>query len=185
MSYYNFLLTLFIVIALLIMLVFYGVYRSSMRKGTDTEGMASPTKKRFIFFLSLTVVVIVLLSVTIPKSPYYRYADAVPSKVIYATASQFSFNLSSQPPGQKRSGPKEKIELAANELVEFRVGSADVNHGFAIYNDKAELIAQTQAMPGYINKLRWKFNQPGTYNILCIEYCGMFHEIMRTSFNVK
>lgn len=185
MSYYNFLLTLFIVLALAIMVVFYWVYHTSLGADTEKKGMTSPTRKRFIFFLSLAVVVIVLLSVTIPQSPYYKFADDVPSKVIYATASQFSFALSSQPPGEKKAGPKEKIVLSANELVEFRVASKDVNHGFGIYNDKAELVAQTQAMPGYINKLRWKFNQPGTYNILCIEYCGMFHEIMRTSFTVK
>lgn len=73
----------------------------------------------------------------------------------------------------------------ANELIEFRVTSFDVNHGFAIYDPSNKLIAQTQAMPGYVNRLRWKFSEPGNYNILCLEYCGMAHQGMRASFTVK
>lgn len=185
MSRHYLILTLFIAIALLILIVFYVVYRSSRVKESEAVGMTNPGRKRFLFFLSLSVIVAVLLSVTIPRSPYFLYADAVPSKVIYVNARQFSFDVSYQPPGQNNTAANEPVELAVNELVELRVTSFDVNHGVGIYNDRAELVAQTQAMPGYVNKLRWKFDEPGTYNILCLEFCGVSHAFMRTSLKVK
>lgn len=55
--------------------------------------------------------------------------------------------------------------LKAGSDVEFRVTSADVNHGFAIYSPDGRILTQTQAMPGYTNKLIYTFTQPGTYTI--------------------
>jgi cytochrome c oxidase subunit 2 len=72
----------------------------------------------------------------------------------------------------------------AGQPVVFHVRSADVNHGFAVYDEKMNLVAQTQAMPGYVNKLAYTFKQPGTYHILCLEYCGMSHTRMRAEFHV-
>lgn len=68
--------------------------------------------------------------------------------------------------------------------VEFHVTSADINHGFAIYDAEMRLVAQTQAMPGYTNKLRYTFNKKGIYKILCLEYCGVAHHDMMTKIEV-
>jgi len=54
-----------------------------------------------------------------------------------------------------------------------------MNHGFGIYNTSLELLAQTQAMPGYINRLQYTFATPGTYHILRLEYCGLMHQLKR------
>ena len=64
-------------------------------------------------------------------------------------------------------------------MVEFRVTTLDVNHGFSLYAPDGHLVAQTQAMPGYVNRLRVTFDQPGTYTVLCLEFCGMSHHRMR------
>jgi len=69
--------------------------------------------------------------------------------------------------------------------VVFKVTGADVNHGFGIYNEDLRLLGQTQAMPGYTNKLVYTFNKPGKYRILCLEYCGLAHHAMITELNVK
>ena len=74
--------------------------------------------------------------------------------------------------------------LQADSDVEFRVTSADVNHGFAIYSPDGHIVTQTQAMPGYTNKLIHTFSRPGTYTIQCLEYCGMGHAPMKTTFEV-
>ena len=71
------------------------------------------------------------------------------------------------------------------ESVVFRVGSSDVNHGFAIYDDDNRVVAQVQAMPGYVNELAVKFDDPGTYRIMCLEYCGLVHHSMLASLEVK
>jgi cytochrome c oxidase subunit 2 len=45
--------------------------------------------------------------------------------------------------------------------------------------------SQTQAMPGYMNRLRVTFDQPGTYTVLCLEFCGMAHHRMRGVVEVR
>lgn len=77
-----------------------------------------------------------------------------------------------------------ETRLTAGEPVEFRVSSGDVNHGFAIYDSENRLLTQTQAMPGYTNKLLYTFEQPGRYQILCLEYCGVAHHVMRAELEV-
>lgn len=74
--------------------------------------------------------------------------------------------------------------LRAGSPVEFRVTSADVNHGFAIYAPDGRIVTQTQAMPGYTNKLLFTFGQPGTYTVQCLEYCGLGHAPMHALIQV-
>jgi cytochrome c oxidase subunit 2 len=80
-------------------------------------------------------------------------------------------------------------ELSANQFtagvpVEFRVTAGDVNHGFGIYGPTGRLVAQTQAMPGFTNRLVHTFTEPGKYRALCLEYCGLVHHNMIAEFEV-
>jgi len=75
-------------------------------------------------------------------------------------------------------------EVEAGRPVRFRVTSEDVNHGFGIYNAEQTLLAQTQAMPDYTNTLEYTFEEPGTYRVLCMEYCGIAHHKMETTITV-
>ncbi|AKH37455.1 cytochrome c oxidase subunit II [Nitrosomonas communis] len=75
--------------------------------------------------------------------------------------------------------------VEAGKPVTFLVTSGDVNHGFGIYDENLELLGQTQAMPGYTNKLIHTFDKPGKYKILCLEYCGVAHHAMITELTVK
>jgi cytochrome c oxidase subunit II len=63
--------------------------------------------------------------------------------------------------------------------VRFDVTSADVNHGFGIYDTHGHLVGSVQAMPGYHNELDMTFNTPGIYRIRCLEFCGLDHAIMQ------
>ena len=74
--------------------------------------------------------------------------------------------------------------LPAGATVAFHVTSADVNHGFAIYDQDMQVVAQTQAMPGYVNVLRVRFPRPGNYRVLCLEYCGLVHHGMAAQLEV-
>lgn len=114
----------------------------------------------------------VLLLVGLPVSvwlfretPYTRAAQAAAAQVINATGHQWYWEL-------------DRNEVVAGEPVEFRVTSADANHGFGIYDTGGKLVAQTQAMPGYVNRLVHVFGTPGTYRVLCLEYCGLVHHDM-------
>lgn len=177
-------LLFFLILAGIAAFVFAFVFISSLNAKAEEPGMTYPLKKRFWFSLILVVVLGIFATATIPKSPYFLFADEMPAKVIHVAAAQFSFYLSEKAIDPENPS-EEDIELPANQLVEFRVTSLDVNHGFAIYDSSMRLITQVQAMPGYVNRLRHKFTKPGAYSILCLEYCGMGHPMMETSFTVK
>ncbi len=78
----------------------------------------------------------------------------------------------------------DREQAPAGTPVVFNVTSADVNHGFAVYDADMRLVAQTQAMPGYTNRLVHTFDRPGTYRIMCLEYCGIAHHQMTAEFKV-
>lgn len=177
-------LWLFLVLAGLATIVFTYIYFSSIKAEESDSGMENPLKKRFWFLLILFVILGIFASVTIPKSPYFLFANETPTKVVYVSSMQFSFVMYENAADPKLA-VNQPIEIQANELVEFRVTSLDVNHGFAIYNEENQLLTQTQAMPGYVNRLRYKFSEPGTYTVFCLEYCGMAHQVMKTTFTVK
>ncbi len=75
-------------------------------------------------------------------------------------------------------------QFTAGVPVEFRVTAGDVNHGFGIYDPNGRLVAQTQAMPGFTNRLVHTFTEPGKYRVLCMEYCGLVHHNMIAEFEV-
>lgn len=77
-----------------------------------------------------------------------------------------------------------KSRIKAGQPVRFYVTSKDVNHGFGVYDSDLTLLAQTQAMPGYINILEYTFENPGVYKVLCMEYCGIAHHTMATEITV-
>ncbi|MEB2343981.1 MAG: cytochrome oxidase [Deltaproteobacteria bacterium] len=74
--------------------------------------------------------------------------------------------------------------VESGSVVEFRVTAADVNHGFALYAPGGRIVTQTQAMPGYTNRLLHTFDEPGTYTIQCLEYCGIGHGPMKATLQV-
>lgn len=86
--------------------------------------------------------------------------------------------------GEQWSWTIKPSEVVAGRPVEFHVTSKDVNHGFAIYNQGLQIVAQTQAMPRYVNVLRYTFDEPGIYRIMCLEYCGSNHHEMQAEITV-
>ena len=95
-----------------------------------------------------------------------------PDVVIRAVAHQWRWEL-------------DRSEVRTGQLVAFDVTASDVNHGLAIYKDKNHLVAQAQAMPGYVNRLLVRFTEPGDYEVLCLEYCGVAHHGMRAVIKVR
>ncbi len=77
-----------------------------------------------------------------------------------------------------------RAQVQSGRPVLFNVTSADVNHGLGIYDQDLRLLTQTQAMPGYVNKLAYTFTQPGTYSLMCLEYCGLVHHGMMGTLEV-
>jgi cytochrome c oxidase subunit 2 len=74
--------------------------------------------------------------------------------------------------------------VRAGSPVIFNVYSGDVNHGMGVYGPDKRLLFQVQAMPGYLNRVEYTFDKPGTYQILCMEFCGIAHHLMITDLTV-
>ncbi|WP_164668106.1 cytochrome C oxidase subunit II [Virgibacillus doumboii] len=131
-------------------------------------------KARTFYGSTLIVLLLVMTIYTLRELPYNQpvYGEESKPPIVDVEAMQFGWNMS-------------QTEFAVGEPVEFHVTSKDVNHGFGIYDEEMNMIAQTQAMPEYTNKVFITFDEPGTYEILCLEYCGVAHHLMKGKITVK
>jgi cytochrome c oxidase subunit II len=178
--------SVFLVLALVIGFVFAYVGLSTKTARQVDYGAANRVRQRF--FIVLTGALVVVLALTLPRMPYPAETQK-PDRIVYVAGKQYAFALSETPietvPDGDEASYSQSVEVPLGSLVEFRVGTLDVNHGFSVYSPEGGLIAQTQAMPGYVNRLRVHFERPGTYTVLCLEYCGMGHHRMRGVVDVK
>ncbi len=86
--------------------------------------------------------------------------------------------------GHQWSWEFEPNTVKAGSPVIFNVHAGDVNHGMGVYDANKRLLFQVQAMPGYVNRVEYTFDKPGTYQILCMEFCGMGHHLMTADLTV-
>ena len=86
--------------------------------------------------------------------------------------------------GEQWSWTMAPSKFVVGQTAEFHVTSKDVNHGFGLYDPGMHIVAEVQAMPGYTNVLRYTFKQPGTYQVMCLEYCGLAHHVMTSKLDV-
>lgn len=162
----------------LMTLVALGFAFVAINSGKREEDYAPLQKRayrlRTKLFWALVLVFGPVMIYTLLELPYdasYAAGNSGAVQVVQATGYQWRWELS-------------RDRLVKDLPVEFRVTSADVNHGFGIYDVNMHLLAQTQAMPGYINVIRYTFRREGTYRILCMEYCGIAHQNMMTEIRV-
>lgn len=143
-------------------------------------------KVRGRYFIVLMGVLAVVLGLTMSSLPYKRASAVEPEYFVPVTGRIWSWEIG---PARDRDGIPLKNEgdgphVPLGRPVEFQVTAMDVNHGFGIYDDSGRMVAQTQAMPGYVNSLVHTFTEPGTYHVLCLEFCGLAHHTMITTFIV-
>jgi len=67
-----------------------------------------------------------------------------------------------------------EITVNQGSTIDFYLTSKDVVHGFNIERKAVNLMA----VPGAVNKITVTFDDPGTYRIVCHEYCGVGHQGM-------
>ncbi len=65
--------------------------------------------------------------------------------------------------------------------VTFYVTSLDVVHGFSV----PETGINAMVTPGWVSTVSYTFRKPGTYLLVCNEYCGIAHQTMADSIDVK
>lgn len=144
-------------------------------------------KVRARYFVLLMLALIVMLGVTLPALPYKSKVRVEPEYFVPVHGRIWSWEIG---PVTDRNGNQLRSEgapivLPVGKVLEYQVTAEDVNHGFGIYDASGRLLAQTQAMPGYVNRLVHTFSEPGTYYVLCMEYCGFGHHNMLATITVE
>lgn len=76
--------------------------------------------------------------------------------------------------GQMWQFTPREIRVPAGSSVTFYLTSRDITHGFKISNTNINMMV----VPGEVSRLTATFDAPGTYNIICHEYCGALHHTM-------
>lgn len=155
-----------------LVVVIIGVAVASSTRGrrgdVDTEKLAHHERT---WFGIVVVLLVALLFATIFFTPYGRSTTSTRQEV-NVQARQFAFVV-------------DKSTIRVGEPVKFHLTSADVNHGFAVFNDQNGFLFQAQVMPGKTQDYVYTFKKPGTYRIVCFEYCGVGHDQMAGTFRVR
>jgi cytochrome c oxidase subunit II len=160
-----------IVLLLALLACFVWVLRNT-KGSVPLDQVAPPAYRlRMKLFVAVSAIGVVIAFATLTPWPHDAGAKEV-TRRIDVKARQWSWELSDS-------------HARVGEVIEFRVTSEDVNHGFALYDPDKRVIAQIQAMPGFVNKVRHRFDRAGKYEILCLEYCGVAHHSMVAEINVQ
>lgn len=162
-------LIVFAVIALALTLTFVVVARASRADIPADRVRDAAYRLRRGWMAFLVVLLGTALGISLFSLPYSKGAEA--EAEVTVSGGQFFWALS--PP-----------TVPSGTRVRFDVTSVDVNHGFGIYSPGGELLGSVQAMPGYHNKLDLTLDEPGTYLISCLEFCGVKHHEMSREFEV-
>ncbi len=128
-------------------------------------------RRLFYGLLGVGAVALLLSGFALPYAPVKALVVGKPRIAVQVVAEQWAWTFSQD-------------RIAAGVPVEFLVTAKDVNHSFALYNPEGELVAQVQAMPGYVNHLIHVFDKPGTYTVRCLELCGSAHAFMSDTLTV-
>ena len=134
------------------------------------------------YFGLLVAAAAIGLGLTLRRTPYAGAATASPALTVTVDGMMWAWRVTA-PAGA--AGADGGLIVPVGQPVRFEVGAVDVNHGFAVYRPDGSLLGQTQAMPGYRNQLTLVFPEPGTYRVLCLEYCGVGHHSMFTSIQAR
>jgi cytochrome c oxidase subunit 2 len=145
------------------------VWRSTRQRSKGIDAAVLERRERLWFVVVLTALAALLFG-TIFFTPYGKTAGRN-AQVVRVTAVQFAWSI--DPPTVK-----------AGRQVAFYLTSTDVNHGFGVYDPKGVLLFQAQVVPGKTQEVLHTFGKPGTYTVLCLEFCGVNHSDMRTTITV-
>jgi len=158
------------VLLILLTLCFFWVLRRTAVRAPLENLAPGAYKLRNRLFVLVLLVGALVTGFTLLPWPHDAHATQV-TRHIDVKARQWAWELSDQ-------------TARVGEVIEFRVTSEDVNHGFALYDGQQRMVAQIQAMPGFVNKVRYQFTAPGVYKVLCLEYCGVAHHGMVADIQV-
>lgn len=123
-------------------------------------------------WLSVLVVVflvvnLITLSPLVPWQKWLLWTRPTPQQTIRVEFDNYEIRL-----------PAGGIQVKAGEFVEFVATSRDVTYGLGVFRKDGKMIFQMQVVPEYENRIVWRFDEAGTYDIRSTEYSGPRHPEM-------
>jgi len=77
------------------------------------------------------------------------------------------------------------VELEAGREYDIHLGAYDVQHGFSVRPEETlSKHINLQVFPGNEWVIPMTFEEPGTYHVICNEFCGRGHQTMHGAFRV-
>lgn len=104
---------------------------------------------------------------------YDGFAMPIEERVLELAPGQYAAYIMGYATKGWKFEPNE-VRIPAGSEVTFYVTSGDVIHGFMVQNTNINMMV----IPGQISKLTATFDEPGIYNFICHEYCGVAHHTM-------
>jgi len=126
--------------------------------------------ERLWFGLLILVAVVVnaiTLSPMVPWQKWLLWSRQTPDRSFNIEFEDYQIKL-----------PPQGIQVKVGELVEFVATSKDVTYGFGVFRKDSTMVFQMQVVPGYENRIAWKFDTPGSYDVRSTEYSGPRHPEM-------
>jgi cytochrome c oxidase subunit 2 len=110
---------------------------------------------------------IVTLSPLVPWQKWLFWSRPVPDQTVSVEFGDYEIQL-----------PAGGIELEVGQYVEFVATSDDVTYGLGVFREDGTMVFQMQVLPGRENRIVWKFDEPGLYDVRSTEYSGPRHSEM-------
>lgn len=152
----------------LVTLVAVVVAASTRSRGkVDVEKLREREKTWFVIAVALLTA---LLFATIFFTPYGKGAGKPGAQQLSVRGFQFAWLA--------------RGRIRAGRPVQFNLTSADVNHNLGVYTFGWKLLFQVQVVPGRVQHYVYTFKTPGTYRLVCLEFCGLDHHLMHTTIRV-
>lgn len=154
-----------------VLLIWRSTHASAPRRDdtTDTHRLAHGEKA---WFLIAVAALGILLLITLPFIPYGRNSAEAGQQRVEVRAVQFAWIMT-------------PTTLKPGVPTRFTVVSDDVNHGFGVYNADNVMLFQVQSLPEHATDIVYTFKKPGTYQVVCLEFCGVGHHKMLGQFTVE
>jgi cytochrome c oxidase subunit 2 len=126
-------------------------------------------EKRWLYVLIAVFLIFnaITLSPLIPWQKWLLWSNPAPAKSYSIEIENYQMKL-----------PVGGMTVKAGEYVEFKAMSKDVTYGFGVFRADNTLVFQMQVLPGHTNRIVWKFDTAGTYDVRSTEYSGPRHPEM-------
>jgi cytochrome c oxidase subunit 2 len=148
------------------------VFRST-RVGFRVKVASRETLERRegLWGIAVIAFLVALLAGTIFSVPYWTSDASEPEQRVEVTGQQFAWTI--DPP-----------QIKAGLDTEFAIQSTDVSHAMGLYDPTGRLVDQVNVLPGVTQPLRVTLDEPGTYEVRCMEFCGIDHHLMENTLEV-